>query len=150
MKIRGRNGNAFDLVVLRYENPDVTEDRWDANWLVVSGTVTTGDQSWRFVDPCVTTFELAELAEWLDGLNWHESSECAFTEPNLAFAYSPSPDSVLRIRFAHESAPPWIRGVEERLEGVTLEFPMRARDAADAAAALRNTLVDYPIRGGAA
>jgi hypothetical protein len=150
MKLKSDSGNSFELVVLGYEHPDITEDRWDSNWLVVSGRVTAGDQSWRFVEPCVTTFELRELAEWLEGLGWHDSPDCVFTEPNLLFQYSPRPEPVVRIRFAHESAPPWMTHEQERISGLTLDFPMSRQQASDLAEEVRNALVDYPERGGAA
>jgi hypothetical protein len=150
MKLKSDAGNSFELAVLGYEHPDITEDRWDSNWLVVSGKVTAGDQSWRFVEPCVTTFELAELAEWLEDLGWRDAPDCAFTEPNLLFQYSPRPEPVVRIRFAHESAPPWMTQDPERIAGLTLDFPMSKQQAADLAAEVRNALVEYPERGGAA
>ena len=150
MKLKSDSGNAFELVVLGYEHPDITEDRWDSNWLVVSGKVTAGDQTWRFVEPCVTTFELRGLAEWLERLGWHDAPDCTFTEPNLAFSYSPRPDPLIRVRFAHESAPPWLREERERAAGMTLEFPTSKQQAVDLAEEMRNALIDYPERGGAA
>jgi hypothetical protein len=152
MKLRTESGTSFELVVLRYEFPDVTEDRWDSNWLVVSGKVTTDGQSWRFTDPCVTTFELSELADWLDNLagTAAEPSDCAFTEPNLTFSYSPAPIPRIVVRFAHESAPPWLNEGDARLAGMTIDFPLAALDVAAVAQDLRNILLEYPIRGGAA
>ena len=146
MRLRAASGNAFELLVLRYEFPDITEDRWDANWLVVSGKVTTADNGWQFVHPCVTTFELADFADWLDTLAT-DGEQYAFTEPNLAFTYSAQPAPALRVRFAHESAPPWVTGDAPEL---ILEFPLDETDVHAAAAELRNALIEYPIRGGAA
>jgi hypothetical protein len=152
MKLLTGSGIAFELVVLRYEYPDITEDRWDSNWLVVSGKVTTPNESWRFVDACVTTFELADLADWLDSLNngTPHSAACTFAEPNLEFWYSTLPERLLRIRFAHESAPPSLTESKERAAGVSLEFPLGEIDAEGAVADLRNVLIEFPIRGGAA
>jgi hypothetical protein len=146
------SGNSFELLILRYEYPDITEDRWDSNWLVVSGKVTTPDSDWRFIEPCVTTFELADLADWLDALgsDGEEPAAFAFTEPNLAVSYSAVPAPVLRICFAHESAPPWLEGAEARAAGLTLDFSLPGTLARDAADQLRQALVEYPIRGGAA
>ena len=146
MRLRAASGNSFELLVLRYEFPDVTEDRWDANWLVVSGKITTAENGWRFVHPCVTTFELADLAEWLETLG-SDGDQYAFTEPNLLFTYSTEPAPVLRVRFAHESAPPWVQGEPPDL---TLDFPLDETDVRAAASDLRDALIEYPIRGGAA
>lgn len=152
MKLQAESGNAFELVVLRYEHPDFTEDRWDANWLVVSGTVTAAGQSWGFVEPCITTFELAELADWLENPRNGalDPTTCAFTEPNLEFSYSGQPEPRLRIRFAHASAPPWLAEPSERAGGLSLEFPLSEQDREAAVAALRHALREWPIRGGAA
>jgi hypothetical protein len=152
MKLISESGNAFELVVLRYEYPDITEDRWDSNWLVVSGMVTTPEESWRFVDACVTTFELEELADWLERLNHGTppAAACAFAEPNLEFWYVALPERRLRLRFAHESAPPRLTEPRERASGVSLEFPLSEIDAEGAAADLREVLNEFPIRGGAA
>ena len=60
---------------------------------VANGTVAAAGEKWVFTEPCVTTFELADLADWLDELaaNGAESSAFEFTEPNLKFAYVPWP-----------------------------------------------------------
>jgi hypothetical protein len=57
---------------------------------------------------------------------------------------------VLRVRFAHESAPPWLKGPEQRAAGVSLDFPLTDGLAREVAAEIRNALIEYPIRGGAA
>jgi hypothetical protein len=151
MKLKSESGNAFELVVLRYEHPDITADRWDANWLVVSGTVIAGDQSWRFVDACVTAFELAELAEWLQAAAAGRAPrEYVFTEPNLAFSYLDGPEPQFRVRFAHESAPPWLTDADARMRGLAVDFAATEANTASAVAELRNALIEFPIRGGAA
>ena len=73
-----------------------------------------------------------------------------FTEPSLVFSYSVRPAPRLRVRFAHECAPPWLKTHQDRIEGLTLEFPVSGRDAADLATSVRSILSDFPIRGGAA
>jgi hypothetical protein len=148
MKLNSDSGNAFEFHLLRYEHPDVTEDLWDSNWLVVDGKVTTDDRTWRFVESCVTTFELEQLAEWLDSLG-SEPSALAFAEPTLAFSYAPWPRPTLHIRFAGASAPPWL-APEERETGTTLEFETSIDHARQLADVLRDALTDYPTRGGAA
>jgi len=152
LKLRAECGNSFELVVLGYEYPDVVEDRWDSNWLVVGGRASTANQSWRFSAPCLTTFELTELADWIESLGSDppDATDCVFTEPNLSFSYVVTPEPVLRVRFAHESAPPWIEDVGARAAGVTLEFPFSELNTVAIAAELRNALMEYPIRGGAA
>ena len=148
MKLQAEDGTTFELHLLRYEHPDVTEDLWDSNWLVISGRVAHGERSWRFVEPCATTFELEQLADWLQSLG-AQPADLAFAEPNLAFAYLPWPRPVLQIRFAAGSAPPELAD-EERASGVTIDFLTSPDQAQRLAADLRAILVDYPTRGGAA
>ena len=68
MRITSASGDEFQLVIVRYQFPDVDEDRWESNWLIVNGTVAAAGEKWVFTEPCVTTFELADLADWLDEL----------------------------------------------------------------------------------
>ena len=151
MRITSASGDEFQLVIVRYQFPDVHEDRWDSNWLIVNGTVAAAGEKWIFTDPCVTTFELADLADWLDGLaaNGAEASEFEFTEPNLKFAYVPSPHRAVQLTLAHESAPASMSELQRR-SGVTVEFPLSVQQTETFAAEIRQALHDYPIRGGAA
>lgn len=149
MKLKAESGATFELVLLRYEHSDITEDRWDSNWLVVSGRASTDDQSWGFVEPCVTTFELEELADWLETLGTGPA-DFTFAEPNLAFSFAPWPLPTIRIRFAHQSAPPWLTSADERSAGITLDFVTSPDHAKALAADLRNALDEFPPRGGAA
>ena len=152
MKLKARSGNAFEAVMLGYEHPNVTEDWWDSNWLIMNGAVATPETSWRFVEPCVTTFELAGLADWLQTLRDGPpaSAEYAFAEPNLVFSWSRLPSPVLRVRLAHASAPPGSASDDERVRGVTLDFPIDELNVDGIVGELRNALIEYPIRGGAA
>ena len=151
MRITSASGDEFQLVIVRYQFPDVHEDRWDSNWLVVNGTVAAAGEKWIFTEPCVTTFELADLADWLDELarNGSEPSAFEFTEPNLKFSYVPWPRRAVQLTLAHESAPSTLPD-DQRRTGVTVEFPLSERQTAAFAAEIRQALSEYPIRGGAA
>lgn len=67
-------GAEVELHVAGYERPDATVEGaevdgggWDANWLVISGAVRTGEgETWSFRDAGLTTWEVAELADWLE------------------------------------------------------------------------------------
>ena len=150
MRITSAAGDEFQLVIVRYQFPDVHEDRWESNWLIVNGTVGAAGEKWVFTEPCVTTFELADLADWLDELvtNGAEPSAFEFTEPNLKFTYVPSRRAV-QLTLAHESAPTSMSELERRA-GVTVEFPLSGQQTETFAAEIRQALHEYPIRGGAA
>ena len=152
MKLKGSSGAEIQLVVLGYEYPDVHEDRWDSNWLTVSGHAADPQgTTWRFSAPCVTTFELADLADWLEGLaaDGRHPDVFEFTEPHLRFAYTPWPRRALHVTLNRELAPSQAAG-EGTGGGLTLEFPLPEVDAVELAAQVRSALVDFPVRGGAA
>ena len=152
MRLKSQSGDSFELLILRYQFPDVHEDRWDSNWLVLSGKVATRDgQTWHFTEPAATSFELADLVVWLREVALRENSDdqFEFTEPNLAFSVSSTPAATLRVKFSHDSAPPWLTE-HERFAGVVVDFPLEETDLAVAADELRDALNDFPTRGGAA
>jgi hypothetical protein len=152
VRLKDPSGNDFQLVILSYQHPDVGEDRWDSNWLLVNGTVATADgQKWKFSAPCVTTFELEELADWLDDLaaDGRAPAQFDFTEPHVRFAYVPWPKRTLQVTLTGEGAPQAM-SVREKEAGVTLEFPLSETDASELAGQIREALADFPTRGGAA
>ena len=55
------------LDIVGYQFPDA-HDYWDSNWLTVAGIAKHPKGSWQFTDPCLTTFELDQLALWFDGV----------------------------------------------------------------------------------
>jgi hypothetical protein len=152
MKLKGEGDNLFEMFVVGYEAPDVTEDHTESNWLIIGGSVVSPDRSWRFSDACLTTFELADLADWFRALGegLEDRTECEFIEPNLAFRYMSGPAPVLRVRFAYESAPPELRTAADPEAAVVMDFPLPRAAAVAAAEELEEILADYPIRGGAA
>jgi hypothetical protein len=152
VKLRDRSGNEFQLVILGYQHLDVHEDRWDSNWLNVSGTVATAaGQKWKFSAPCMTTFELAELADWFEDLSTdgRGPSQFAFAEPHVRFAYVPWPKRTLQLTFTGEGAPQELSD-QDRETGVTLEFSLSEADAIELAGQIRDALSNFPVRGGAA
>jgi hypothetical protein len=121
---------SIELNIARYQFPDLQGhgDRdWDANWLQISGAVVlAGGRTWSFEDPSLTTWEAAELGQWLreaaDGsvkplpFGPEEAGQfLCFTEPNLAFGLEVRvADKVwLRVHFSMEALPPWLSGAEQ-------------------------------------
>lgn len=39
MRLKGEDGTSFELKIEGYQFPEIQDDRWDSNWLVVSGRV---------------------------------------------------------------------------------------------------------------
>ena len=104
MRLTGE-GIELSLGVLGYQFPDEI-DYWDANWLIIEGAVAHPQGSWRFRDACLTSFELRQLAEWLDGVarGDPDADSGYFTEPCLEFRYASEPEPAIDVILAHECA----------------------------------------------
>jgi hypothetical protein len=135
----------FQLTIVDYQFPHLTDDHWDANWLMISGSVQLSGKAWNFKDPCLTTFEALGLADWLEACahGAPEKPYCSFTEPVLQFDL---PDAgTLRVSFALEASPPWGKqGDDWDKHGFNLPVgPQLLTAAAD----LRRQLERFPVRG---
>ncbi|MGW7379134.1 WapI family immunity protein [Streptomyces sp. NPDC054794] len=107
-----------------YQFPAAPGNRYDDNWLVIEGAVTTPEGNWSFTDPCLLTHEARAVATWLravaagtmavtepDDEGWL-SPDTWFVEPVLAFSLADQRDdgTVIRVHLSMEAAPPWLRG----------------------------------------
>ena len=152
----------FRLTVLGYQFSDAAAqtDPHDANWLMVKLHVRTDAARWTLIDPCLLTWELRELAEWLSRVAEREPRVVAevtydqrgrdaitFIEPNVAFSVAdyPSEDgTMIRVHLSFVS----VDGGDEQGEiyGEHIDL-LLGRDAIlDAAAALESDLQRYPAR----
>jgi hypothetical protein len=75
-----------ELQLVRYQFPDNDHNVWDSNWLVVSVRVVAPLATWTVSDPCLTTLEVHNLANWLADQAQGRSTKprIFFTEPNLS------------------------------------------------------------------
>lgn len=166
MRIGSVDGAAVQLEVLGYEFPapagKLTERDWDANWLLVKGTITPGDRrGWSFTDACLTTFEARELADWLRGValgeirpapfdveRWGDGGLLWFTEPALGFSLADSSaDQVtIRVHLSSEALPPGVSA--DQLE-IYEYFVIVQATSADLALAVDDWLKElaaFPVR----
>lgn len=144
----GGNGERLQLAIDGYQFPTITSGGWDANWVMVSGCVDHPRGGWKFRDPCLTTLELRQVAEWLETAHagGMDQDVLEFTEPNLRFACAPSAVPCIAVRLSHESAPRWLLE-EQRYAGVVLNFPAPMNDFSEAAHRVRAYLGRWPERG---
>lgn len=136
------------LSVERYQFPEIANDEWDSNWLIIVGDAVLDGKPWSFRDPCLTTFEMQRLADWLDHVaaGRSEPAFCSFTEPNLDFERLS--DVSIRVGFSLEALPPWgDRGGDFGDIGFTMPIDGRLSIAASA---LRKLLLQFPVRARAA
>jgi hypothetical protein len=130
--------------VERYQFPEITDEFWDSNWLIIKGDAVLDGKRWSFSDACLTTFELKRLADWLDQVSDGEAEKpfCGFIEPNLDFERLS--DAEVRIAFSFEALPPW----EKRDVGLSeIGFNIPIDDRLGVAAnSLRALVTRFPIR----
>ena len=171
MHLRSADGRELDLAILGYQFPHLN-DYDDGNWLNVRVRVTDPRGSWERSDPCLMTFEAAELAVWLEAvaveapminrsfskesgrppegvpLRLFDSAE--FLEPNLRFELiaRADNDAVIRVYFELELRPPWAPvSWEGGPEEAWMDFRVSPTDLKAAAKSLRVEVAGYPIRG---
>jgi len=133
---------------------------WDSNWLVVEGAVRASDGTqWTFEDPCLTTWEVAKLSDWLQQIATETVTAAAnadadgpvfkwltFTEPNLSFAVVSLSESQaeLTIVLSHEAAvPPLDPQLPKRSE---ITIVTNKHEIHSAAVELRGQLSAFPVR----
>jgi len=91
MKLCAADGTAFELTILGYQFPELASEQYDSNWLVIRIHVDHPSGSWEARDPCLLSYEVAELADWLEAVAQGEPArrEMSFMEPNLEFRLHP-------------------------------------------------------------
>ncbi|MER6319072.1 hypothetical protein ABT237_35760 [Streptomyces sp. NPDC001581] len=57
--------NSAELRPLRYQFATARGNRYDDNWLVIGGTMTTAEGTWSFADPSLLTHEARQVAAYL-------------------------------------------------------------------------------------
>lgn len=158
-----RSGTSIELEVVGYQFPAMEPTGpgfdWDANWLRIRGRVTIGATSWAFADPCLTTWESAELGEWLlqaaageidagsdPGIGRGSRS---FVEPNLAVKLTATDEATVSLvwSFSQESAPPGATEAQRYGDGVPVLVAVAREALRVAAEQWKENLRSFPIRG---
>ncbi len=139
----------FQLEIAGYEFPEA-QTGYDSNWLMIRMTAAMPQGTWTVTDPSLLTYEVEELAAWLDAVaaNRETGTALRFTEPNLSFRTIAREDGTraLRVSFAAECRPPWARPASSGARDAYIEFPKELLDLPAAAASLRAQLAQYPPR----
>ncbi len=146
MLIKNKDKSSFDMKVMGYQFPDLANEQYDSDWLNIKIDVSIPMGSWTSTDPSLLTWEVADLAKWLESIAEGRSvdAEESFMEPNLRFELIEAGQKKLRIYFELESKPSWAQ------EDDTLwaDFEVDADDLRKAATSLREDLMRFPTRVG--
>ena len=91
----GNAGTRIGIAIDGYQFPGA--DGFDGEWLIVVGSVATGERSWSFRDACLIASEFVSFVAWLkalaDGRDAILDRRIDFTEPCW---HSPSSDLTRR------------------------------------------------------
>jgi len=153
IQLRGHNSDSFELRIIGYHCAYECDDVRDANRLRVFTRATFDGQAWTTIHPALLTWEILELADWLDAISVAAPNkpELSFLFPNLWLeVQSWSEESVrFRVYFEREHRPRWLESsanpgeVWADLECSPEELNAWAND-------LREQLDKFPPRGRAA
>ena len=149
MKFVASNGIVFALKIVDYEFPHIEMDRWDSNWLNIQVSVHHPKGNWTAIAPCMTTFDVARLANWFEKSREAqiEFGAVVFLESSVEFEIVGSRNGYfLKVCFRHAMRPPWA-WKDVRKCDVYVKFPLGEIDMLEAAKALRAQLESYPQRG---
>lgn len=154
------------LDVVDYQFPELTDQKWDSDWLFLRLRLECGDHVWERIDPSVMTFDLQHLADWLAEAADHSEIFAAwrherlttrmfFTEPNLSFeVLNGHPSGLpisLRVYLAAEYLPPFaelLDHVAEEVDEVWIDFGVNEGELRELVQALAESLAEFPIRVG--
>jgi hypothetical protein len=138
------------LEIVGYEFPEEAEAEYDSNWLMVRLSATLLEDSWTATDPFLLTYEVAELANWLEEIARGTAAEMeiGFTEPNIWYQVvaAANGQSCLRAYFAAECRPPWAFTLKHDSRDSFAQFALHEIDLHRAAESLREQLARYPQR----
>lgn len=157
MKLAGPDGQSFELDIAGYQYPEDVESplpEYDLNWLMVRIRARTAEGlEWQAADPCLLTWELEELARWLEVHSYDDKAFpfIDFTEPCLSFDVQHQGRSrrtaVLQVQLSCELGPPVPEG--SRTADMVLRFGVSEEGLAVAALECRALCASFPRRPAA-
>jgi hypothetical protein len=125
MKLINQDGSFFALDAVGYQYPDIQDDYWESNWLVIQIQLQLLEQSWSIKDPCLTTFELQILLDWLHrfSINAPGNNSLGFTESYVQFEFIIDYNRGQSLRINYR-LPPNGRNNSWK-DNISIDFPLR-------------------------
>jgi hypothetical protein len=142
-------GSSFEMNIRGYQFPEVEDDKYDSNWLIVKINVNHPKGHWVSQYPCLLTWEVEDLAEWLSEIAYGRPAKSVlnFIEPNLEFYLENDKyTQILRVYFETEFRPDWAPWDEGIMQDLWLDFPLVKLDLDAAVQSLHNQRLKYPPR----
>jgi hypothetical protein len=138
MKLEGLNGELFELDIIGHEY-------LEPSWLMVALHVvhrTLG--TWQAIDPCLQTFEVEQLAQWLENVAKGIESEnhLYFLEPNLEFELVGKEENrSIRVYLKLEARPEWAKNAGWK--DVWIDLPIRPQELLHASKCLMESFLTH-------
>lgn len=149
MKLMAGKTTDFEMTVAGYQFPHLANQEYDADWLIVSVQVRHPRGAWNKTDPCLLTWELAELTEWFERIadNNPHHSNIDFMEPELSFEWLGEQRNTLRVHLNYSLRPSWssYHGPNEEKD-FFVEFAVSADDLRTVVTSLRAEIARFPVR----
>lgn len=107
--LKSEDGPEFELALIEDRVDDPQDGFGDAGWLTLSFRVATEDEAWEETAPCMNTFEVKNLAEWMEGVLGRrpDIGSIELLEPELSFEVvdENAEEVTLRVGFHLEDRP---------------------------------------------
>ncbi len=125
MKLENGDGASFSLEIVRYEYPDTLDHFWDSNWLFVHIQIQISEQALSITDPCLATFEIPLIIDWLQrfAMNGAVKNGLTFLEPTIQFKCHTDRQGAQSLRVVFQPTPQ--RSTEQMKGNILLDFPLR-------------------------
>jgi len=150
MQLVNTDGTAVALTLIGYQYPHLETALYDSNWLIIRIDATNAQGTWTATSPCLLTYEVSRLADWLDAAadDRAERPVCTFIEPSLLFRVREAADGrrMLYVYLEVELRPPWMPSKYAGQEDVWLAFVLDVLNLPATARMLRMQLQRYPQR----
>ena len=99
MILKTIDGSEFELQIAGYQFPEIQDEEWDSNWLLIRVLIHTETHTWEAIDPCMDTYEANNLCKWLNSLAEGQTvqPELEFLEPELRFKAAEITDNSIEV-----------------------------------------------------
>lgn len=152
MLLKNENSR-FEMTVIGYQFPEILDEEYDSNWLIIEIRASSLEGSWSISNPCMLTIELVDLADWLDDVANGKgtiNTRLDFFEPCLCFEVTGLEPKKLCVHLNEELKPVSLRDNDSNSDAaICIEFEITLETLKNAVTSLRDCLRDFPIRAGA-
>ena len=146
MQLTSTTGRSMTLWVESYQFPNIPDEEYDSNWVVIRINLEGFGQPWTTSDPALMTWELTLLAEWLEQIltGANAENEIAFIESSIRFQLIKKSDERLCIRVIlnSECKPEWW----DNEDAFAFELDVSETQIQDSIKSLRYQLERFPVR----